>query len=61
MLCIAQLVEKEINPYVDKWEADHKFPAHEVFLKLGKAGLLGVNKPTGRIELILLYRIIILI
>uniref|UniRef100_A0ABM0M8E8 Probable acyl-CoA dehydrogenase 6-like n=1 Tax=Saccoglossus kowalevskii TaxID=10224 RepID=A0ABM0M8E8_SACKO len=41
-----KLIEKEINPYVDQWEADHRFPAHEVFKKLGNAGFLGVNKPT---------------
>jgi citronellyl-CoA dehydrogenase len=38
-------VEKEINPHVDKWEAAGLFPAHEVFKKLGRLNLLGVNKP----------------
>lgn len=40
-----KLIETEINPYVDQWEKDQQFPAHEVFRKLGKAGFLGVNKP----------------
>ncbi|XP_070549643.1 probable acyl-CoA dehydrogenase 6 [Ptychodera flava] len=40
-----KLIEKEINPYVDEWEANHQFPAHEVFKKLGDAGFLGVSKP----------------
>lgn len=26
-----KLIEKEINPYVDEWEANYAFPAHEVF------------------------------
>jgi len=43
-----QLIEQEINPFVDEWEAAGQFPAHEVFRKLGKAGFLGVNKPTGK-------------
>ncbi len=40
-----ELVEKEINPYVDEWERAGQFPAHEVFKKMGKLGLLGVHKP----------------
>lgn len=44
-----QLIDSEINPHVDKWEADKSFPAHEVFKKLGSAGFLGVNKPTGKL------------
>lgn len=40
-----KLIEAEINPYVDQWEKDEIFPAHEVFKKLGKAGLLGIHKP----------------
>ncbi|XP_077996943.1 putative acyl-CoA dehydrogenase 6 [Glandiceps talaboti] len=40
-----KLIEKEINPYVDQWEEEKRFPAHEVFKKLGDAGFLGVNKP----------------
>ena len=39
------LVEREIAPHVDEWEDDRQFPAHEVFKKLGDAGLLGVHKP----------------
>ena len=39
------IIDKDINPNVDKWEEDGIFPAHEVFKKLGDAGLLGINKP----------------
>ena len=42
---VRTLVEREINPHVDRWEEDEIFPAHELFPKLGRAGLLGVNKP----------------
>lgn len=42
---VRNFVEKEINPYVDQWEEQPPFPAHEVFKKLGDLGLLGVTKP----------------
>ncbi|MFM1920267.1 MAG: hypothetical protein RLZZ303_1901, partial [Candidatus Hydrogenedentota bacterium] len=42
---VKRFVEAEINPYVDQWEKDGIFPAHEVFKKLGDLGLLGINKP----------------
>lgn len=35
----------EINPHVAEWEARGIFPAHQLFQKMGKLGLLGVNKP----------------
>lgn len=41
-----KLIDTEINPHCDQWEAEGQFPAHEVFKKLGDAGFLGVNKPT---------------
>ncbi len=41
-----KIIEKDINPYVDEWEAACRFPAHDVFKKLGSAGFLGLNKPT---------------
>ncbi|MCK9284030.1 MAG: acyl-CoA dehydrogenase family protein [Rhodocyclaceae bacterium] len=42
---VRKFVETEINPHVDAWERDGIFPAHELFGKMGKLGLLGVNKP----------------
>jgi citronellyl-CoA dehydrogenase len=42
---VREFVDKEINPNVDAWERDGAFPAHEVFKKAGRLGLLGVNKP----------------
>src|SRR5689334_22337954 len=42
---VREFVDKEINPHVDRWERDGAFPAHELFKKAGRLGLLGVNKP----------------
>ena len=41
----AKFVDNEINPYVDQWEEDGIFPAHELFKKLGNLGMLGISKP----------------
>ncbi|WAR05261.1 IVD-like protein [Mya arenaria] len=43
---LRKVIDKEINPYVDEWEAAKQFPAHKVFKKLGEGGFLGVSKPT---------------
>eukprot|EP00092_Neocalanus_flemingeri_P087837 GFUD01110909.1.p1 GENE.GFUD01110909.1~~GFUD01110909.1.p1 ORF type:complete len:425 (-),score=116.10 GFUD01110909.1:60-1334(-) len=40
-----KIIDNDINPYVEEWEASGMYPAKEVFKKLGDAGLLGVNKP----------------
>jgi len=40
-----KIIETEINPHVDAWEAEGMYPAHEVMLKFGAAGFLGINKP----------------
>lgn len=42
---LRKIIDLEINPYVDQWEAEGKFPAHKIFKILGTAGFLGVNKP----------------
>lgn len=42
---LKKLIDRDINPYVDEWEAEEIFPAHQVFKKLGDAGFLGVSKP----------------
>jgi citronellyl-CoA dehydrogenase len=42
---VRDFVEQEINPHVDAWEQAGAFPAHAVFKKAGRLGLLGVNKP----------------
>lgn len=43
---LKKLIDKEINPYVDQWEAEKQFPAHQVMKKLGEAGFLGIGRPT---------------
>lgn len=42
---IDRFVDTEINPHVDEWEKAERFPAHELFAKMGKLGLLGLTKP----------------
>ena len=42
---VRNIVDKEINPYVETWEEEGAFPAHELFKKLGDAGLLGIHRP----------------
>jgi len=42
---VRKIIEDDINPHVDEWEASGQYPAKQVFRKLGDAGLLGVNKP----------------
>jgi citronellyl-CoA dehydrogenase len=40
-----RFVEQEVNPRAEDWEAAGAWPAHEILGKLGKLGLLGINKP----------------
>jgi len=42
---LKKIIDTEINPNVDQWENDGDYPAHQVFKKLGDAGLMGVTKP----------------
>lgn len=42
---VREFVNKEINPYVEEWEAEGIFPAHELFKKAGDLGLLGLSRP----------------
>jgi citronellyl-CoA dehydrogenase len=40
---VRDIVDKEINPHADAWEEAGIFPAHELFPKLGAAGILGLE------------------
>lgn len=40
---VREVVRREIDPYVDQWEAEGMFPAHELFPKLAEVGLLGLE------------------
>ncbi|KAH9514242.1 putative acyl-CoA dehydrogenase 6 [Bulinus truncatus] len=55
LICLqnCEIIEKDINPFVDEWEAQRKFPAHKVFKLLGDNGFLGVTRPKeyGGLEL----------
>ena len=44
---VERLIDAEINPHVDRWEAEEQYPAHEVMGKLGRLGLLGLTKPAA--------------
>ena len=43
---LRKLIERDINPHVEEWEAAGIFPAHSVFKKLGDGGFLGPTRPT---------------
>ena len=38
---LKKIIDTDINPNVDQWENEGQYPAHEVFKKLGDAGLMG--------------------
>jgi citronellyl-CoA dehydrogenase len=40
---IHSVIDAEINPHVADWEREGRFPAHELFPKLGALGLLGLE------------------
>jgi citronellyl-CoA dehydrogenase len=40
---VRAVVQRDIDPHVDAWEEARIFPAHELFPKLGQAGLLGLE------------------
>lgn len=40
---VRSVVDTQINPYVDQWESEGIFPAHDLFPQLGKYGLLGIE------------------
>src|SRR5690606_23537238 len=40
---VRAVIESEINPYADEWEAAGIFPAHELFPKLAKVGVFGLE------------------
>ncbi len=42
---VKRFIAEKVNPYVDQWEADEIFPAHQVFKGMGDLGLLGLDKP----------------
>ncbi|WPG40107.1 acyl-CoA dehydrogenase family protein [Variovorax sp. EBFNA2] len=45
MASIRRFIAAEIDPFIDEWEANEIFPAHELFKKMGQLGFLGITKP----------------
>ena len=43
---VANIVENDINPFVDEWEEAEAIPLHDLLKKMGQAGILGISKPT---------------
>ena len=41
---VKNFVLNEIKPFADEWEKAGKFPAHELFKKMGNLDLLGITK-----------------
>lgn len=41
---VRKIIEKDINPNVNKWEEEEDFPSHEIFKTFGQAGLLGITR-----------------
>jgi citronellyl-CoA dehydrogenase len=42
---LRKFIDTEINPHVNAWEEAGRFPAHDLFKKLGTLGFLGITKP----------------
>ena len=42
---LQRFIASEINPNLDLWEKEGRFPAHDLFRKLGALGFLGLDKP----------------
>src|SRR2546425_4301629 len=40
---VRAVLEREIEPFVDEWEDAGSFPGHDLFKKLGDAGLFGLE------------------
>ncbi|MEZ5137129.1 MAG: acyl-CoA dehydrogenase family protein, partial [Acidimicrobiales bacterium] len=40
---VREVIDRHINPFADDWEAAGMFPAHELFPKLGAAGIFGLE------------------
>lgn len=54
------VIDEHVHPYIDEWERDQMFPAHQVMKAFGDAGLLGITKPTeyGGLDLDFSYEMV---
>ena len=55
---LEKFIDHEINPHVDDWEREGRFPAHELFRKMGDLGFLGINKPEAGAPFDQVYRVV---
>jgi citronellyl-CoA dehydrogenase len=57
---VRKIIERDINPYVEEWEREGHFPAHQVMKIFGDAGLLGLKYPEtfGGAELDYTYSVV---
>ena len=46
MKTVRDFASNEIYPFIEEWESSRGFPAHDLFKKLGKLGMLGVLVPS---------------
>ncbi len=55
-----KIIETHINPYIDEWEREEIYPAHQIMKILGEAGLLGIGKPAeyGGLDLDFSYEMV---
>ena len=44
---VKSFCQNEIKPYIEDWEKNGCFPAHDLFKKMGKLDLLGITKSTS--------------
>jgi citronellyl-CoA dehydrogenase len=45
MSTVTAFCHDHVNPFVDEWEKEGTFPAHDLFARLAELGLLGINRP----------------
>lgn len=55
-----RIIAEHLDPYLDQWEDEQIFPAHQVMKAFGSAGLLGIGKPAehGGMELDFSYEMV---
>ena len=57
---VANIIENDINPFVDEWEEAEMMPLHDICKKMGQAGVLGISKPAdfGGMDLDYSYEVV---
>ena len=57
---VANIIENDINPFVDEWEEAEMMPLHDICKLMGRAGILGISKPAdfGGMDLDYSYEVV---